>query len=845
MMLIVSGVGALIVGYSIGYMDKVDEERRFFAYMAFFVFSMLLLVEGGNLLMLLAAWGLVGLSSYLLIGFEHERPAAVAAAKKAFIMNAFGDATFALALFLLIQQTGTLEYEAVFAEVDGLSSTVATLVALGLLGGAVAKSAQLPLQTWLPDAMEGPTPVSALIHAATMVVAGVYLIFRTAPIFEAAPEVQDTAAILGALTLVAAGLIALVQTDIKRVIAYSTMSQIGYMFLAVGIGAYATGMFHLLTHAFFKALLFLAAGILIHALAGEQDLRQMGGLRRLMPFTYVAFLVGSLALVGVPPFSGFFSKDPILANALDAGDLGYVLFALAAAGAFLTGLYTFRMIFLAFGGEPSEELEARYHPHGGKEGPPSMVLVVGVLDRALRRRRLPPVRALLDAGRRLPRPGGGAARPRDERPGDVREHRRRRRSASPASPSPGSCTRRRSTRRRGRGRRSRRSSTSTGSTTRSSTGPPSRRRSSCTPSSKGRSSAARSTGIATRHGPARGYVRALQTGIVRTYVLAVAAGLAVLVLVFISVRAWVAGCQRADRRCRSARRSRSGSCRGRAWPPGSIALVVSLAEVGLWIAALVDFDFSQAGSTLQYEEQATWFGDLGISYHVGFLGIGLWLAGLAVVCQAAAVAYAMRAGRERPRAYFGLMLLLTGAIVGVFCAQDLLLFYVFWEAMLIPLYLLVGVWGGEGRQRATLLFVIYTMAGSLLMLASIIVFGLSEGTFDLTQLRTEGSSTWLFLGFVVAFAVKAPLFPFHGWLPSAYREAPAEVAGVLSGVVSKAAAYGFLYIAIVLFPGPGGRPPRADPRVRRDRPRLRLAARVPCARHPRRHRVLEPRPARR
>jgi NADH-quinone oxidoreductase subunit L len=380
MMLIVSGVGALIVGYSIGYMDKVDEERRFFAYMAFFVFSMLLLVEGGNLLMLLAAWGLVGLSSYLLIGFEHERPAAVAAAKKAFITNAFGDATFALALFLLIQQTGTLSYGAVFAEVDGLSSTVATLVALGLLGGAVAKSAQLPLQTWLPDAMEGPTPVSALIHAATMVVAGVYLVFRTAPVFEAAPEVQDTAAILGGITLVVAGLIALVQTDIKRVIAYSTMSQIGYMFVAVGIGAYATGMFHLLTHAFFKALLFLAAGILIHALAGEQDLRRMGGLKRLMPFTYIAFLVGALALVGVPPFSGFFSKDPILASALDAGGgLGWSLFALAAGGAFLTGLYTFRMIFLAFGGEPSDDVRERYHPHGGTEGPPSMIFVVGAL----------------------------------------------------------------------------------------------------------------------------------------------------------------------------------------------------------------------------------------------------------------------------------------------------------------------------------------------------------------------------------------------------------------------------------------------------------------------------------
>jgi NADH-quinone oxidoreductase subunit M len=240
------------------------------------------------------------------------------------------------------------------------------------------------------------------------------------------------------------------------------------------------------------------------------------------------------------------------------------------------------------------------------------------------------------------------------------------------------------------------------------------------------------------------------------------------------------------------------------WPraaAGAVALVVSLAEVGLWIAALVDFDFAN-GSSLQYEGQATWFGDLGVSYHVGFLGVGLWLAGLAVVCQAAAVAYAIRAGRDRPRAYFGLMLLLTGAIVGVFCAQDLLLFYVFWEAMLIPLYLLVGVWGGEGRQRATLLFVIYTMAGSLLMLASIVVFGLDQGTFDLPELAQQGTSTWLFLGFVVAFAVKAPLFPFHGWLPAAYREAPAEVAGVLSGVVSKAAAYGFLYVAIVLFPGP-------------------------------------------
>src|SRR6186997_2626111 len=349
MMLIVSGVGALIVGYSIGYMDGEDEERRYFAYMALFVFSMLMLVQSGNLLLLLVGWGLVGLSSYLLIGFHHERPSAIAAAKKAFIMNAFGDATMALSLFLILQKTGSLTYGSAFEWSSGpAGSWAVNLVALGLLGGAVAKSAQLPLQTWLPDAMEGPTPVSALIHAATMVTAGVYLLVRTSPVFEAAPHVQDVAAGLGAATLLIAGLIALVQVDIKRVIAYSTMSQIGYMFLGAGLGAYASSMFHLMTHAFFKALLFLAAGLVIHALMGEQDMRRMGGLKRYLPGTYRAFLIGALALTGIPPLSGFFSKDSILASALAAGWYGQLLFAVGIAGAFLTGLYTFRMIFLVF-----------------------------------------------------------------------------------------------------------------------------------------------------------------------------------------------------------------------------------------------------------------------------------------------------------------------------------------------------------------------------------------------------------------------------------------------------------------------------------------------------------------
>ena len=378
MMLIVAGVGSLIVAYSVGYMEGEDEERRFFAYMSLFVFSMLLLVEGGNLLLLLAGWGMVGLSSYLLIGYYQDRPSAVAAAKKAFVMNAFGDATMALALFLLIEHTHHLSYAGVFAYAP-VGGTTANLIALGLLGGAVAKSAQIPLHTWLPDAMEGPTPVSALIHAATMVTAGVYLIARTHVLFQYAHVIQDLAAGLGAATLVMAGLIALVQTDIKRVIAYSTMSQIGYMFVGVGLGAYPNGLFHLMTHAFFKALLFLAAGLAIHAASGEQDIRKLAGIGKLMPKTKWVFLAGSLALVGIPPFAGFFSKDSILAAALAHGWYGAVLFVFGQIGALLTGIYTFRLYFIVFTGEPSAHLREHFHAHHGQEGPLSMRWTVGVL----------------------------------------------------------------------------------------------------------------------------------------------------------------------------------------------------------------------------------------------------------------------------------------------------------------------------------------------------------------------------------------------------------------------------------------------------------------------------------
>jgi len=378
MMLVVSGVGFLILAYAVGYMHGDEEERRYHAYKALFVFSMLLLVQSGNLLLLLAGWGMVGLSSYLLINFWHFRHSAVAAGKKAFVMNAVGDATFALALFLLIQSVGALDFQTVFArapEVFDESGPAATLIALGLLGGAVAKSAQVPLHTWLPDAMEGPTPVSALIHAATMVTAGVYLIARTSPLFELAPAIHDLAGVLGAVTLLLAGLIALVQTDIKRVIAYSTMSQIGYMFVGVGLGAYGAGLFHLMTHAFFKALLFMAAGIVIHALADEQDIRRMGGLARELPFTYRAFIVGSLALAAIPPFAGFFSKDAVLASAANAGTLGWILWGAGAVGAFLTALYTFRLLFIVFWGEPHPSPVKREHG----EAALSMLWPVGVL----------------------------------------------------------------------------------------------------------------------------------------------------------------------------------------------------------------------------------------------------------------------------------------------------------------------------------------------------------------------------------------------------------------------------------------------------------------------------------
>ena len=377
MTLVVSGIGLLIHLYSVGYMGEDRDYHRFFSLLNLFLAAMLVLVLADNYLFLFVGWEGVGLCSYLLIGFWFERPAAASAGTKAFLVNRVGDAAALVGLIWILLLFGSLDFETVFGEASKTlshGSLVATVLPLLLFIGATGKSAQLPLYVWLPDAMEGPTPVSALIHAATMVTAGVYLVARSAPLFQLAPVSLEIVAWVGGLTALYAASIALVQTDIKRIIAYSTISQLGYMFLGLGVGAYAAGIFHLMTHAFFKALLFLAAGSVIHALGGEQDVRRMGGLRRSLGVTAGSFLVGALANAGIVPFAGFWSKDEILVAAYTSGHrLLWLLGALTAAG---TGLYMFRLYFLAFEGRSRLNPHAAHHLH---EAPWSMRLPLVLL----------------------------------------------------------------------------------------------------------------------------------------------------------------------------------------------------------------------------------------------------------------------------------------------------------------------------------------------------------------------------------------------------------------------------------------------------------------------------------
>jgi NADH-quinone oxidoreductase subunit L len=377
MCLVVTFVGFLIHVYSIGYMHGDSGYRRYFIYLNLFTFAMLTLVLADNFVLMFVGWEGVGLCSYLLIGHWFERHSASHAARKAFVVNRVGDFGFLLGIFLLATHLGTVNFHQVFAAAPerwAVGGALATATALLLFLGATGKSAQIPLYIWLPDAMEGPTPVSALIHAATMVTAGVYMVARCHALFELAPAALVTVAVIGAATALFAATIGLVQRDIKRVLAYSTVSQLGYMFLACGVGAYSAGIFHLATHAFFKALLFLGAGSVIHALSGEQDLRRMGGLRSRLPWTHGTMLIACLAIAGIPPFAGFFSKDAILAAAF-AGPLRWLYYVgLLTAG--LTAFYMFRLLYLTFYGESRVSEEAEHHLH---ESPPAMVVPLAVL----------------------------------------------------------------------------------------------------------------------------------------------------------------------------------------------------------------------------------------------------------------------------------------------------------------------------------------------------------------------------------------------------------------------------------------------------------------------------------
>jgi NADH-quinone oxidoreductase subunit L len=371
--LLITGVGFLIHVYAVGYMAHDPGRRRFFAYFNLFVAAMLLLVLGNNYVMLYVGWEGVGVASYLLISFWYLRPSAATAGKKAFIMNRVGDAGFVIGIFLLFATLGTVQYDEVFNNVSKLSAGTVTAIGLLLLLGACGKSGQFPLQAWLPDAMEGPTPVSALIHAATMVTAGVYLIARSHPIFEASDVARTVVVAIGALTLLIGCVIGCAKDDIKRVLAYSTVSQIGYMFLAVGLGgaAYALGIIHLLAHGFFKAGLFLGAGSVMHGMNDQTDIRRFGGLRKYMPITWATTGLGFLAIIGIPPLSGFFSKDPIIESAFNHdGWLGWVLGGAALLGAGLTAFYMTRLFVLTFHG-PKRWTEDVEHPH---ESPPVMTI---------------------------------------------------------------------------------------------------------------------------------------------------------------------------------------------------------------------------------------------------------------------------------------------------------------------------------------------------------------------------------------------------------------------------------------------------------------------------------------
>ena len=844
MCLVVSGVSFLIHVYSISYMSGDHGFDRFFAYLNYFVFSMLLLVLAGNFILLIVGWAFVGAASYLLISFWYRRTTATYAGIKAFVMNVIGDVGLVIAAFLILNETGQLEYLAVFErapEVFAQNDVTIVAACLLLLVGAFAKSAQLPLHTWLPDAMEGPTPVSALIHAATMVTAGVYLIARTFPLFQLAPTAADIGAIIGTATLVFAATVALVQTDLKRVIAYSTMSQIGYMVLGVSVAAYSAGLFHLMTHAFFKALLFMGAGSVIGAMAGIQDMDRMGGFRKAMPFTFVTFTIGALALAAFPFTSGFFSKDEVLAYTINRGG-GFVVLAIAGYfGAALTGFYAFRMVFRVFGGEPvpeARELEGGHAAHGepmnpltgepedtdvGFPGPEHNVaesslpmkfamaplaflaLVAGVVG----------IPGLTDTLEHFLEPTFEDSRYVDDHPSagaewvglaaggiisvasiyvayvffvrrrgitlELRDrysrlhaflfHKwyfdellRRRVRAADGHRRGVRATRGRDRLRAGLHRGRHHGDRPGGHLVRA--------------RDPDRLPARLRPAAAARRGRAHPLLpdRELMT-------------IHLSIVLFLPLATGLLG---------------AVLPRGMArWA----VLAGTVAVLAYAIAMLADFDSSGG---LQYVTDDEWIEELGIGYQLGVDGLNLFMVLLTAIAWVPCTLWAAVREHERPKLFFFHIGLAETAVLGAFMAQDLALFIVFFDLMLVPFYFLIGGWGTGDRVRATTKFVIYTLSGSLLMLAAAIALGVlatpdgGELSFSLAELERrsvpEGTQHWIVLLFALAFFVKAPLFPLHGWVPETYRSTPIPVLALLSGVLSKVGVYGFLRIVLPVMP---------------------------------------------
>ncbi len=956
MILVVTGIGTLIHVYSIAYM--VDEPRggyaRFFTYLNLFCFFMLMLVLGNNFLVMFVGWEGVGLCSYLLIGYWYEKKSASDAGKKAFITNRIGDWGFVLGVFLIYFTFGTFDFRAVqnaaaLLPVETGQFGVISLICLLLFIGATGKSAQIPLYVWLPDAMEGPTPVSALIHAATMVTAGVYMLGRNAVLFSHAPEVMTIVAIVGVLTALMAASIGLVQYDIKRVLAYSTVSQLGYMFTAIGVGAFSAGAFHLMTHAFFKALLFLGSGSVIHAMAGEQDMRRMGALKKHMPVTFVTMFIGTLAIAGIFPLSGFFSKDEILFRAFLANK---AVWAIAVVTAFMTAFYMFRLVSMTFFGtyrgpawettghgavavaaahgvkhptdphahgqahktdhevshgpadhpQHAKDDDAHGHGHGPWHGPhespkvmtvPLQVLALGAI-----------VAGFFGVPAAL---GGNNAIEHFLEPSFTAEHRVEAAAATGAAAEPAAAA---AAAEHGEGEAHVSRGVELGlmafSLIVAITGIALAYRFYVTHPDISESLAERFAGahrtlsnkyyvdelygatvISGTFSAARnlwtvdrnvvdgavngaGWVTVISSWLSGLTDKSVVDGLVNLVGWIVQessqgfrrlqtgpraelrdghaawrlrVRDDVLVCEMRTLNAEHAKHAEKRYCPRPLRAPRSdvfmshylsIILFTPLVGAALllfvnkengnairWIANVFAFLgfavsiplwfwYNPGNAEFQFIERAPWIPSVGAEYFLGVDGLTVLLILLTTMMGSIATLSSWTAIEERLKEYDIFLLVLQTGMLGAFMALDFLLFFLFWEVMLVPMYFLIGIWGSANRLYSAIKFFLYTLVGSVVMLLGILALYFYNHsvtgvyTFDVTQFHRLNVpfnlQWWVFLAFFLGFAIKVPMFPFHTWLPDAHTDAPTAGSVILAAVLLKMGTYGFLRFSLPILP---------------------------------------------